>query len=149
MGASDRLMAASVEFIGLRETARAFRELEPKTRKALPKQLKAVADMVAAEARNRMPSRSGRASSSVRGASTASSAAVVGGKGRVPYFAWLDFGSREPRTGNTRAEGPWRGSGQGPKAGRFIYPAIESKRTEIESATLDAVEAAAREVGFH
>ena len=59
------------------------------------------------------------------------SAFVTGGKGSVPYYGWLDFGTRNPRHGNTRKEGPWRGSGTGPKKGRFIYPAIEAKQEEI------------------
>ena len=66
----------------------------------------------------------------------------------APYFPWLDFGSRDPRTGNSRVEGPWRGSGTGPKGGRFIYPAIEAKWDEVVNAAGEAVENAAREAGF-
>jgi hypothetical protein len=94
-------------------------------------------------------SRTGNAIASIRSKGDIGGASVIEGGSSAPYMKWLDFGSREPRTGNTRAEGPWRGSGAGPKGGRFLYPAIEAKWDEVREAADEAVAKAAREAGFH
>lgn len=93
--------------------------------------LKDAADVVAQDAKRRVPSRSGAARGSVRATAGGNTAYVVGGRAKVPYYGWLDFGTRNPRSGNPRSEGPWAGSGKGPKKGRFIYAAIEDKSTEV------------------
>jgi HK97 gp10 family phage protein len=93
--------------------------------------LKDAAETVAGEARERVPVRSGRARKSIRAGVSGAKAVVIGGKKSVPYYGWLDFGSRTPVTGNPRSVGPWKGSGAGPSEGRFIYPAISEKRGQV------------------
>ena len=117
-------------------------------KKALPREMEKVAEIVARDAARRVPSKSGTAINSIRAKGVPSGASIVAGGSEAPYFPWLDFGSREPRSGNSRAEGPWRGSGAGPSGGRFIYPAIEAKWDEVIEAAGEAVERAAREAGF-
>lgn len=106
--------------------------------------LRDAADIVATEARSRVPVRSGAARDSIRGTAGGNRAFVVGGRARVPYYGWLDFGSRQPQRGNPRSVGPWAGSGTGPRQGRFIYAAIEAKDHQIAEAVEEAVTAALR-----
>jgi hypothetical protein len=134
---------------GLGQLRRALRQIDnPDALGQLRDGLKAAAEIVAADARNHMPSRTGRAKSSVRAVASGNQALVIGGKATVPYYGWLDFGSRTPVHGNPRSVGPWRGSGQGPPAGRFIYPAIERNERRIVHAVGEAVEDTIRKAGF-
>ena len=97
------------------------------------------ADVVAQEARSRVPSRTGTAKDSIRATAGGNTAYVKGGKARVPYYGWLDFGSRTPNRGQSRSVGPWSGTGSGPQGGRFIYPAIDAKERQIAELVEEAV----------
>jgi HK97 gp10 family phage protein len=108
--------------------------------------LKNAADIVAREAKSRVPTRSGAARDSIRATAGGNRAFVVGGKARVPYYGWLDFGTRTPRTGNSRSVGPWAGSGKGPEKGRFIYQALDAKERQVVEAVEEAVSTALRKV---
>lgn len=110
--------------------------------------LRAAAEVVARDAQGRVPSRTGRARASIRATSTANRAFVVGGKARVPYYGWLDFGSRTPVTGNSRDVGPWAGSGGGPEKGRFILPAFDAKERAVKELVEQAVGKAMQNLGF-
>lgn len=104
--------------------------------------LKAAAGVVADEARSRVPKRSGAAAGSIRATAGGNRAFVVGGKKKVPYYGWLDFGSRSPRSGQSWSVGPWTNSGKGPHKGRFIYPAIDAKDRQVVALIRDAVDKA-------
>lgn len=106
--------------------------------------LKAAADVVAQDAKRRVPSRSGAARGSLRATAGGNRAFVVGGKARVPYYGWLDFGTRNPRSGQPRSVGPWAGSGTGPSKGRFIYAAIDARERDVARLVEEAVSAALR-----
>jgi hypothetical protein len=101
--------------------------------------LRAAADVVARDARSRVPVRSGRARDSVRATAGGNRAYVVGGRATVPYYGWLDFGSRRPRAGRPRSVGPWAGSGQGPDRGRFIYAALDANERQVVDLISEAV----------
>lgn len=141
-------VSLQIETAGLRELHRALKQAEPQLQKQLSRDLKDAAEIVAAEARSRVPSRTGRAAASIRSGSAMKGAYVAGGKGSVKYYGWLDFGSRTPVSGNARSVGPWKGSGQGPKQGRFIYPALTAKRDEVLAVVERAVEKSIKEAGF-
>jgi len=133
----------------LRELRSSLRQIkDPAKRKEVRLAFKKAADVVAAEAKGRVPRRSGKAANSVRSGSSwqggSVQAFVLGGRKNVPYYGWLDFGSRNPRRGNPRSVGPWAGTGPGPSGGRFIYAAIEDKASEVESVLRDGVTAAFR-----
>lgn len=139
--------AGRVEIVGLDDLRRDLKNMPKDIQRTFNKEMKAAAEIVAAEARSRVPSKTGTAADGI---------SAVGGKdpgvkeSRTPaYLRWLDFGSREPRSGNTRKEGPWRGSGAGPKGGRFLYPAFDDKWDEVLKATDDAVVKAAKQAEFH
>jgi len=110
--------------------------------------LKAAADIVAQEARRRVPRVSGRAQDSIRATAGGNTAYVVGGKARVPYYGWLDFGDRSPIAGRPRSVGPWADTGSGPKRGRFIYPAFDAKERQVIEVVDAAVGRALRKVGL-
>lgn len=142
-------MAAQVEIVGLSDFLRDLKQLPDHVQKEFATGMKDVAEVVARDAAKRVPSQSGNAIGSIVSKGTPTGATVGEGGSSAPYMAWLDFGSRTPRSGNSRMEGPWRGSGAGPKGGRFIYPAIEAKTPEIIEAAGKVVDKAARQAGFH
>lgn len=131
--------------------------------KKLKEKLKKAAEVVASDARSRVPTgpdAGGHAADTIKAGSTATSAFVVGGKATNPYYGWLDFGSRTPRGGFSNGRigqtsaararngfrvGPWAGSGAGPKGGRFIYPAIEANSDELIRQVTKAVDEALTE----
>lgn len=110
--------------------------------------LKQGAEVVAADARHRVPSKSGKTAASIRATAGGNKAYVKGGKKAVPYYGWLDFGSREPVLGNPRSIGPWAGSGTGPQNGRFIYPALADKGPEVVRLVDHALDAVTHRMGF-
>jgi len=132
-----------IDIPGMAALKRDFKQLPKDVQKEFKREMAAVADNVAIFAASKINSRSGDAADGIR-----SKGASIVERREVPYLRWLDFGSRDPRTGNSRAEGPWRGSGTGPKGGRFLYPALEQSREEIIRATGEAVENAGRKAGF-
>lgn len=134
---------------GLAELRRALRKAEQvDDLTELRVALKRAASVVAADAQSRVPSRTGRARGAIRAVSGGNKAYVVGGKKKIPYYGWLDFGSRSPQTGQPRSVGPWTGSGKGPAKGRFIYPAIDAKRPEVVDLVGDAVGQALKRLGL-
>ena len=143
-------MATSrIEVPGLKDLQRDLKELPKDTQKAFVQEMNAVANIVVAAARNRVPSITGNAAAGIQAAGTVARGAAVKESRSPAYLRWLDFGSRDPRSGNSRAEGPWRGSGVGPTGGRFLYPAIEDKWNEVQEAADQAVKRAAEKAGFH
>lgn len=110
--------------------------------------LKQGADIVASDARRRIPRRSGRAAESVRATAGGNKAYVQGGKSSVPYYGWLDFGSRHAKHGEPRSVGPWAGTGAGPAKGRFIYPAIDSRIEEVARYVGQAIDRVAQRMDF-
>jgi hypothetical protein len=138
-----------VEIVGWNGFIRDLKGMPDDVQKAFAGEMKDVAEIVAQAAARKVPSKSGNAISSIVSKGSTSGASIAEGGSVAPYMQWLDFGARTPRTGNSRMEGPWRGSGAGPKGGRFLYPAIEEKNAEIIKGADKAVDNAARKAGFH
>lgn len=125
------MITADIQIDGLAEFRRDLRKIDVELTKELRRDLLAIAKDIAQEAAARVPSKTGRAAASIRAGVSGNNAYVSGGKKSVPYYGWLEFGSRKPRKGNTRKQGPWKGSGRGPRDGRFIYPTIKRNRQKI------------------
>jgi hypothetical protein len=143
------MVQGAIRVEGLGELRRALRNAErAEDLRELREGLRRAAGVVARDAQGRVPSRTGRARGSIRPVMSGNRAMVAGGKASVPYYGWLDFGSRNPRTGNPRSVGPWNGSGVGPRQGRFIYPAIDAKSDEVVRLISEALEDALRRLGF-
>lgn len=137
------MLNAGIVIPGLGEFRRDLRKIDPALTKELRGDLLAIGKDIAGDAQNLVPSKTGRARGSIKAGVSGNSAYVQGGKRDVPYFGWLDFGSRKPKRGNPRRVGPWKGSGPGPKEGRFIYPAIRRNRPRIKARAEAAFDKAA------
>lgn len=130
--------AAEVHIEGLAELRRGLKAIDAQLVKDLRKEFLPIAALVAEAARAKVPQRTGEAAASIRGGVSGNYAYVSGGKKSVPYYGWLDFGSRTPRTG---ARGPWKGTGAGPPRGRFIYPAVDANLSTIERLAGEGIQA--------
>jgi hypothetical protein len=134
-----RAGAVSISVEGLDELRRDLKQAGDRaTSTELRKKLKDAAEIVASDARASVPVVSGSARSTLKAGATATSAFVTGGKRENPYYGWLDFGSRSPNN----QIGPWRNSGEGPKGGRFIYPAIAATSAVLVDKVTDAIDTA-------
>lgn len=106
---------------GAAELRRQLRRLD---NTVLPRELKAVhrrvADLVVAEARPRVPVRSGKLRDSLRAGVQAKGATIIMGRQSVPYAGWIDFGGERPH------HRPYL------RRGRIIYPALDATRGEAE-----------------
>lgn len=131
----------AVRVDGLADLRRGLRRIDPELAKEFRTSILPIANKVAADARSRVPTRSGRAAASIRGGVSGNNAYVQGGKKSVPYFGWLEYGSRNPQKGRPRSVGPWAASGVGLSRGRFIGPAVASNRGAIEQQAAEAIDA--------
>ena len=130
---------------GLAELRRDLRRAEDaEGLRELREGLRGAANIVVRDAKGRVQSRSGRLRDSIRATMSGNRAFVVGGKARVPYYGWYDFGSRTPHRGRPRSVGPWAGTGAGPRDGRLIYPAIKANNRRIAQEVARALDRALR-----
>lgn len=134
--------AITISVEGLAELRRDLKTAGLKaTGRELQKELKAAAEIVASDARDRVPigpDIRGHARDTIKAGATQDSAYVSGGKRENPYYGWLDFGSRNPN----KQVGPWRQSGYGPTGGRFIYPALADNSDVLVKKVYNAVDTA-------
>lgn len=133
-------MADAIRIQGLNEFVRALKQLDTDLPKALRVAFNAAGQAIVAEARSKVPSRSGRARASVRTQSTQKAFRITGGSKKVPYYPWLDFGGTTPIGGKR----PFI------KDGRYIYAAYYRHRDELavnlETALIDTARTAGLEV---
>ena len=134
-----------VRVSGMAETQRSLKKLDPALALAFRKEFLTIGKKIAADAKTEVPSVSGKARGSIRAGMKGQTPYVAGGKASVPYYGWLDFGSRTPKSGQPRSVGPWKGSGSGPKRGRFIYKAIDKNRAVIKAGAKEAFDKAKRQ----
>ena len=147
---------AELNVTGLKELRQATRRLDPTLVPILRDELKGVVQSstlgavkrnIAADLRapTKKPRRSsGRLLSSVRVTSGGNTLFIVGGKAKVPYYGWRDFG------GVLKPAGRRRNTQVRPflKRGRYIYPAIDETSRQLVDAAGDAFDNAARRLGF-
>lgn len=132
-------MADTVQVRGLRELQRGLKQIDAELAKELRKGLNEVAEIVAGAARPLVPSRSGRARSSIKVGSSQRAAQIKVGGTKAGYFPWLDFGGS---TGKGHIHGKaFSGSVRRPfiKEGRYIYPTLARKRDEVEEKLFDVI----------
>lgn len=136
---------------GVRELRSALRRMDSSLLPEVREGLRDAGQVVARDAKRRVrasiknPSRSsGRAEGSIRITVGGNKVYIVGGKARVPYFGWLDFG------GTLRPSGGRRNTinRSRPSKGRYIYPAIGSNIDEVVRGIEKAVRSAARKAGL-
>ena len=112
----------------------------PEVKNGLRQDFLDIGRKVAVDAQQSVPVKSGKAKASIRAGVSGNNAYIAGGKASVPYYGWLDFGTRNPKRGRPRTVGPWKATGPGPSRGRFIYPAIDRNSKQIEDAAVKALE---------
>lgn len=92
------------------------------------------------------PSRSkGTAAASIRILANSRGVAIVGGKARVPYYGWLDFGGDLKPVGNRKNMQKRKFL----KRGRAMYPAIDKHRWLITGVAEQAMENNNQKAGLH
>jgi hypothetical protein len=87
----------------------------------------------------------GRAVGSLRVTSNMNGVFIIGGKARVPYYGWLDFGGvLKPSGGrkNTQRQHVFI------KKGRGIYPAIDHNRAGLRNTAEEAMGRAKQKAGL-
>jgi hypothetical protein len=134
--------AEAIRVVGLREFQRNLKKLDADLPKALRVAFNGAADVVVADARKRVASRSGRARGTVKARSTQTASRVVGGGNKAPYYPWLDFGGKVGRARSVSR--PFL------KHGRYIYNAYFDNQARyaqlMERALFDVAAAAGVEV---
>lgn len=138
---------------GLAELRRALGQIGGRPlQKNLRTKFVKIGQEVAADARGHVPvgpdrknKKGGSARASIKAGVSGNNAYVQGGKAKVPYFGWLDFGGTLKPVGgrHNKIERPKV------KGGRYLYPAIGRKRGRITQAAAQALEDTGRELGLH
>ena len=108
------------------ELQTALRDVSDEIGDLVMSELEDIAKAVAADARARVPHRSGKAQASYRSSGTA----VLWGDG-VPYVPWLEFGGKVGRKDSVSR--PYT------RKGRYVYPAIAERMAEIEERVDDLI----------
>ena len=108
------------------ELQTALRDVSDEIGDLVMSELEDIAKAVAADARARVPHRSGKAQASYRSSGTA----VLWGDG-VPYVPWLEFGGKVGRKDSV--------SRPVTRKGRYVYPAIAERMAEIEERVDDLI----------
>lgn len=128
-----------IKVTGLAEFNRNLKKLDSDLPKALRLAHNEAADIVAAWARSRVPTRSGHAAGTVKAKSTRTESRVSEGSKRYPYVAWLDFGGRVGRKRSVKR--PFI------KAGRYLYPGYAENVQRVHDVLVDALLQVARDAG--
>jgi hypothetical protein len=113
-----------IRITGLRELQASLKAMDGEAQKELRVALNEAAEIVVKGARQRMPSRSGKARASVKVASGQREAKVKFGSAKTPYTPWLDFGGRVGR--NKSISRPVL------RHGRYVYVAYDAQRHNIQ-----------------
>lgn len=133
-------MPDPVRIEGLREFVRGIKTMDRELPKALRMAFNDAADIVVSDARPRVASRSGRAKGTVKARSTQTSARVVGGGSRAPYYPWLDFGGRVGRRRSVKR--PFLSEG------RYIYRSFYDNRSRFQDVMVNGIIQVARSAGI-
>lgn len=130
----------AIRIEGLRELQAALRRIDGESQKKLRLVLNQAAEIVKDTAAARVPTRTGRARSTLRAASGQREASVKGGTARAPYYPWLDFGGR---VGKHRSVArPFL------KDGRYIYASLRDRRATIQDKIEGGLKDLIRESGL-
>lgn len=129
--ASDRV----IQVKGIKDLQSALRQISKDAATELRLGLNEAAQIVVDAAKPLVPVKSGKAAGSIKVGSTQRAAQIKVGGSAAPYFPWLDFGGStgkghvEKVAGSGAIKRPWRGAPNG--EGRYIYPTLRAKKTEI------------------
>lgn len=131
---------AAIHVKGLDELRRKLAKADKRMARELGQAGKAAADIVAKDARLRVPARSGRARKSVRAVAARGGGAVRGGGKAAEYYPWLDFGGRVGRKQSVVRKRI--------SEGRYIYPSLERNRGAVRESYAEGVRAVLKSNGL-
>ena len=136
-------MATAIDPIkirGVREFQAALKAMDGESQKQLRLAFNSVAETIAAGARRRVPTKTGRAAGSVKVASSQREARIKAGGAKASYYPWLDFGGRV---------GPKRSVKRTfVERGRYLYPTYDANRASIQAGLEKALTDLARNAGL-
>ncbi|MEZ5411030.1 MAG: HK97 gp10 family phage protein [Acidimicrobiales bacterium] len=115
-----------IKIDGLKQFGRDLKKLDNDLPKAVRLALNQAADVIVAEAKPRVPYKTGKAQGSIKAKSTRTKVRVSGGGKRAPHYPWLDFGGRVGKSKSVVR--PFK------KEGRYIYAAYFEKKQSGEFA---------------
>jgi hypothetical protein len=149
----------AIKIAGLKELQGALKRIDGESQKMLRVVFNDAVEIVAADARRGVPTRSGKARASVKAQSGQREARVIGGSKKVPYYPWLDFGGtvgkgRTGRGGVASAAGRSDAGTAGMVKrkfiadGRYLYPAYRRNRDEVFQAMIDGLKQLLARVGW-
>lgn len=129
-----------IQILGTKEFFRDLRSAGVQVPREMRKVFNTAGQVVATDARARVPKRSGDLAKSIKTKSTMTEGRVVMGSDEVPYAGWIEFGGK---VGKGR-KGKNTGSVSRPviRTGRYLYPAFFRHQLVV----LAAMEAALREL---
>lgn len=128
---------------GIRNLARALKNISGEASKELSQDLKRIADVVATRTRAKFPVVDGDARSSVRARAVTGGASIAMGGARARHAPWLDYGgSTKVGGGRKRVNRPFV------QDGRYLYPTLREEEAAITEAALRAMDEAARRNGL-
>jgi hypothetical protein len=134
---------------GLREFRNAIKKLDAEFPRDMRAGFKGIAGVLASKIAGKVPSgATRRASMSVKPRADTTSASIVAGGSRAPYYPWLDFGGTVGR-GHTPGKA-FSGSISRPfiPEGRYIFPTIAANRPYIQAAAAAVLEDAIKNAGL-
>lgn len=134
-------MRVQVKIEGMREFRKALRDADRELPKEMRRAFNNVAEMVADEAANRVPVRSGRLRDSIRPRSTQTEGVVVMGRASVPYAGWIDFGGKIAPRGTVVER-------QFIREGRYLFPAGRDLEPAIKRETVKVINRMADKAGL-
>lgn len=129
-----------IKIKGLREFQAALKQMDGETQKQLRVVFNSVAETVAAGARRRVPTKTGKAKGSVKVASSQREAIVKAGGKSVSYYPWLDFGGRVGIKKSVERHFVTEG--------RYLYPSYAANRSSIQPAVAEGLVQLARDAGL-
>jgi hypothetical protein len=130
----------TIKIHGLRELQRALKQIDGEAQKKLRVVFNDVAQLVADDAKRRVPARTGAARKSIKPRSGQREAVVQAGSRRVPYYGWLDFGGKVGVRRNIRRRFI--------SEGRYLYPALTAKRGLVQRRLDESIRELARLAGL-
>lgn len=108
---------------GLRDLQAALKALDGESQKAIRVALNNAVELIAVDARRKVPYQSGAVRASIKAQSSQREARVAAGGRRAPHYPWLDYGGA---VGIGRSvKRPFR------KEGRYLYPAYHRNRDDM------------------
>ncbi|WP_018214736.1 hypothetical protein [Salinispora vitiensis] len=129
-----------IAVLGLRDFSRKLRQVDGEAVKQLRIVFNEAAGLVVADARPKIPRRSGRAAGSLKMRSSRTAVRIAMGGKRAPYLPWLDFGGRVGR--NRSVARPFL------RDGRYLYKSFRDRRPDVQDAMESGVRRIARAAGL-